>query len=110
MRFSLARLAGRLCQVVLGFVMGWLKHAFSILRIFTDFRMPELPMELLRRGSEGAEPQPSTKRITSGPTQMFAAGRLTQQVGSMDRSTAVACKQGPKPFPTESSAGDAVEN
>ena len=28
----------------LGFAVGGLEHAFSILRIFTDFRIPRLPM------------------------------------------------------------------
>ena len=35
---------GQLCWVIVRFVMGWLKHAFSILRIFTDFRIARLPM------------------------------------------------------------------
>lgn len=41
--------AGGFCRLLVGFVIGWLKHAFSILRIFTDFRMPRLPMRLLER-------------------------------------------------------------
>jgi hypothetical protein len=34
----------QLYWVIVRFVMGWLKHTFSILRIFTDFRIARLPM------------------------------------------------------------------
>jgi len=53
-------------------LIGRLNHAFSILRIFAGFRMLGLPMPLLRRGSEGAEPQPEAKANDGkAPTQMF---------------------------------------
>ncbi len=36
-----------------------LEHAFPILRIFADFRMPRRSIRLLWRGSEGSEPKPT---------------------------------------------------
>ncbi len=42
-------------------------RGLSILRISANFRMPDLPMSFLRRGSEGTEPKPPLAVTTEGP-------------------------------------------
>jgi len=78
--------------VLVGFLIGRLEHAFSILRIFTDFRMARLPMILLvRRGSEGAEPLPSEAKCTlPRPRCLRVAGWLRSR---RDGSTTAASPQ-----------------
>ena len=42
-------------------------RGFSILRISANFRMHDLPMSFMRRGSEGTEPKPTLAVTTEGP-------------------------------------------
>ena len=60
--------------------IGWLKRGFSILRIFTDFRMPRLPME--RHNGAGQRELSHCQREAiwrrSRPSSLRTASRLEQ--------------------------------
>ena len=98
-------LAGeRLCRIQ-GMIRNrrLLERSLSILRIFADFRITSLPMLSVRRGPEGAEPEPPTRteeRVRPGPD---ACGRPADlQPAMKERDTATHRKQGMSWFRRES--------
>ena len=60
----------------------WLKRGFSILRIFTDFRMPRLPMDKHTGAGQRELSHCQREEIwrRSRPSSLWTAGRLKQPV------------------------------
>lgn len=67
--------------------IAWFQKSFSILRIFTGFRIPQLPNIKTRCGPEGTEPLPTERKRSCVPTQVFASWRASHWGQSEGLST-----------------------